>query len=255
MIDGPKRGMDNDASSGLSHCCGFVKAPEISRRTIMMKKLFAVAGMLSLFVVPVFADDAAPAAAAPAAAAPAAEAPADATAAPVAKKAKAAGMAGDEEGVKKAFDDVSAAWATGDAKAVAAFFTMDSSLINPMGMEGHGRKEVQKVIESDFAGPMKGTQQTFSDFNIRFYPQPNIALVDCTGTMTGMKKPDGTDADPMKVHVTGVVVNRSGKKWQAVLIRAYAFLTPPGAAPAADASAAPAPADAAMPADKKSDAK
>src|SRR5258708_6012035 len=140
----------------------------------MMKKLFAVAGMLSLFVVPVFADEAAPAAAAPAAAAPAAEAPA---AAPAAKKGAA--MAGDEEGVKKTFEDVSTAWGTGDAKAVAAFFTLDSSLINPMGMEGHGRKEVQKVIEGEFAGPMKGTQQTFSDFNIRFYPQPNIALVDC----------------------------------------------------------------------------
>jgi uncharacterized protein (TIGR02246 family) len=215
----------------------------------MMKKLFAVVGMLSLFAVPVFADEAAPAAA-PAAAAPAAEAPAsaDAVAAPMAKKAKAAGMAGDEEGIKKTFEDVSTAWGTGDAKAVAAFFTLDSSLINPMGMEGHGRKEVQKVVEEEFAGPMKGTQQTFSDFNIRFYPQPNIALVDCTGTITGMKKPDGTDADPMKAHVYGVIVNRTGKKWQALSIRAYAFLTPPGAA---DASAAPAPADAAMPAKAK----
>ena len=215
-----------------------------------MKKLFAVVGMLSLFVVPVFADDAAPAAAAPAAAAPAAEsaAPAEAPAtAPVAKKVKA-GMPGDEEGVKKAFEEVSAAWATGDAKAVASCFTMDSSLINPMGDEGHGRKDVQKVVEGEFAGPMKGTQQAFSDFSIRFYPQPNIALVDCTGTVTGMKKPDGTDADPMKVHVFGILVNRSGKKWQALSIRAFAYLTPPGAA--ADAAAVPAPAEPAMPADK-----
>jgi uncharacterized protein (TIGR02246 family) len=203
----------------------------------MMKKLFAVAGMLSLFAVPVFADEAAPAAAAPAAAAPAAPA----AAAPVAKKAAA--MAGDEEGVKKAFEGVSAAWATGDAKAVASFFTPDSSLINPMGMEGHGRKEVQKVIEGEFAGPMKGTQQTFSDFSIRFYPQPNIALVDCTATATGMKKPDGMDADPMKVHVFGIVVNR-GKQWQALAIRAFAPLAPP----AADAAAAPA--ESVKPADK-----
>lgn len=219
----------------------------------MMKKFLAVAGMLSLFVVPVFAaDDAAPAAAAPAAAPPAADSAALAAAeapatAPVAKKAKPAGIAGDEEGVKKAFEEVSAAWVTGDAKAVASCFTMDSSLINPMGDEGHGRKEVQKVIEGEFAGPMKGTQQAFSDFTIRFYPQPNIALVDCTGTVTGMKKPDGTDADPMKVHVFSILVNRSGKKWQALAIRAFAYLTPPGAA-AADASAAPA--EPAMPADK-----
>jgi hypothetical protein len=82
-------------------------------------------------------------------------------------------------------------------------------------------------------------------------------LVDCTSTVTGMKKPDGTDADPMKVHVFGISVNRSGKKWQALAIRAFAALTPPGAA-APDASAAPAAADSAMPAkatDKKADDK
>lgn len=205
-----------------------------------MRKLFAAAALLIL-TSPLAAQDqnAAPAAnaAAPAAANPAAPAADAAAAAPAAKKA-----GGDEDGVKKTFEDVSTAWSSGDTKALTGLFTADGSLINPMGQAGHGHKEIQAVMDGEFAGPMKGTQQTFDDFTIRFYPMPNIALVDCTGTVTGMKKPDGTDAGATKTHVFGILVNRSGKKWQALLIRAYAFLPGPDSS---SASAAPAAAPAA----------
>ncbi len=201
--------------------------------------------MVFLFATPLMAQDqtAAPANAADQAAAPADQSAAAAPASPKAKAPK-----GDEDGIKKAFEEVSEAWAAGDAKAVASHFTPDSSVINPMGMEGKGRRGVEKVAEADLSGPLKGTQQAFDDFNIRFYPMPNIALVDCTSTVTGMKKPDGTDADPMKLHLFAVMVNRTGKKWEALLVRPYAFLQPPAgsAAPAAstDASTAPAASDA-----------
>lgn len=198
-----------------------------------MKKFFAVVGML-LFATPLLAQDqtAAPAANA--------VAPTDATApAATVKKAKAHKSGNDEAGIKKSFTGVSEAWSTGDAEKVASFFTEDGSLVNPMGMEGHGRAGVQKVIEAEFAGPMKGTQQAFDDFEFTWV-MPNFALVDCTATVTGMKKPDGMDADPMKVHVYGAIVNR-GKGWKARSIRAFAVLMPPSAA---DTSAAPAAADA-----------
>ena len=201
-----------------------------------MKKFFVVFAML-LFATPLLAQDQT--------AAPAdnTAAPADTTAAaPVKhmKKAKATKAGGDEAGIKKAFAQVSEAWNAGDAEKVASFFTEDGSLVNPMGMEGHGRAGVQQVIEGEFAGPMKGTQQTFDDFEFTWV-MPNFALVDCTAMVTGMKKPDGTDADSMKVHVYGAIVNR-GKGWKARSIRAFAVLMPPSAeAPAAatDASTTP----------------
>lgn len=191
-----------------------------------MKKFFAIVAML-LFATPLLAQDQ--------------NAPADTTAAaPVKamKKAKAPKASGDEAGIKKTFAEVSDAWNAGDAKGVASHFTTDSSLINPMGVEGKGRDGVLKVVEAEFEGPMKGTQQTFDDFSVRFYPMPNIALVDCTATVTGMKKPDGTDADPAKFHLFAIVVNRTGKKWEALLVRPYAFLQPPSDASAAPADAA-----------------
>ncbi len=113
-----------------------------------MKKLFAFVGMLLLFVAPVFAQDQTPV---PAAAAPAADAPA-----PMAKKAsKMAG--GDEDGVKAAFDKFSKAWADGDAKARAACFTYDASLINPFGVAANGRAEIEKVFEDENSTIGKGT--------------------------------------------------------------------------------------------------
>jgi uncharacterized protein (TIGR02246 family) len=211
-----------------------------------MKKLISAASLLLLFAAPLFAQDqtATPAASTAAPSADTTAAPAAAPA-PMAKKA-----GGDEEGVKKQFEDVSAAWAAGDAKAMAALFTPDSSFISPMGEEGKGRKEIEKIFEGVFAGPMKGTQLAFDDFTIRFYPQPNIALVDCTGTVTGMKKPDGTDADPMKAHHFCIVVNRTGKKWQTLVLRGYSFLPMPGEA---DVTAPAAASDSTTPTAKAAD--
>ncbi|HEY5038827.1 MAG TPA: SgcJ/EcaC family oxidoreductase, partial [bacterium] len=113
-----------------------------------MKKFLASVAML-LFAVPVFADDTA---------APAAASMPAAVQAPMAKKAKGHMSTKDEAGIKKTFSKVSEAWAAADAHGVASYFTEDSSIINPMGIEGHGREGVQKVVEAEFAGPMKGTQ-------------------------------------------------------------------------------------------------
>jgi len=217
-----------------------------------MKIRFAALGMTLLLAAPVLALAQAATNAAPATdmtsqtAAPAA---AD-TMAP-SKKAKAAAPAQDEAGVKAAFANVSDAWNAGDAKKVASNFTPDSSFMNAKGDEGHGKKEIQKMFAAEFEGPMKGSQIAFDDFQIRFWN--NSALVDCTATMTGLKKEDGTDADPMKTHVFSILVNRSGKKWESLVVRVYGMHQP---AAAADTPAAAAPAAASTtPTDTKPAAK
>jgi uncharacterized protein (TIGR02246 family) len=143
------------------------------------------------------------------------------------KKKKAMG-AGDEQGIKKAFNGLTQAWNGGDANGVAAYFTSDATLINPMGQQGQGHDGVLQVITGDLAGPLKGTQQSFSDFSFTFI-MPNLALVDATATLTGMTNPDGTAAQPASFHFFGVLVNR-GKGWQARAARIFAPLQPPSAA-------------------------
>jgi uncharacterized protein (TIGR02246 family) len=150
---------------------------------------------------------------------------------PVAKPSKKTvkrGVAGDETGVKDLFSRVSQAWAAADAQKFSMLFTAeDSSYMGPHGMEMNGRKEVQKFFSDEFSGTMNGTQLTFSDFLIRFYPLPSTALLDCTATLLGLKNTDGTTGDPVKFHVYGMAVNRTGKNWQVYLMRVYAFQKPP----------------------------
>jgi uncharacterized protein (TIGR02246 family) len=154
--------------------------------------------------------------------------PTTSQAAPVPVKKKKAMGAGDEQGIKKAFDGLAQAWNGGDADGVAAYFTSDATLINPMGQQGQGHDGVLQVITGDLTGPLKGTQQSFSDFSFTFI-MPNLALVDATATLTGMTNPDGTAAQPASFHFFGVLVNR-GKGWQARAARIFASLQPPSAA-------------------------
>jgi uncharacterized protein (TIGR02246 family) len=199
-----------------------------------MKKWFALAAVLA--VAPVFAaETAAPAAG---------TAPA---AAPVAKKVVAKKpAANDEAGVKAGFDAFSKAWADGDAKARAACFTPDATLINPFGVAANGRAEITKLFEQENSTIAKGTTHTFDNFKIHFV-LANLALVDCDGTISGMKDPSGAAAPDVKVHVYGVVVNRTGK-WQMFAARPAIYAPMPGApAAAADKTTAPAAADVAAP--------
>ncbi|MGH7738833.1 MAG: nuclear transport factor 2 family protein [bacterium] len=126
-----------------------------------------------------------------------------------------------EKGIEKVFRGLAEVWNTGDVKAVDSFFTHDATLINPMGESGQDRAGVLKVITDDLTGPLKGTQQSFSDFNFVFVLS-NLALVDATATLTG---PDGSTAAPTTFHFYGMLVKRA-KVWQIRSARIYAFSQP-----------------------------
>lgn len=140
----------------------------------------------------------------------------------VSKKDRAA-----EKGIEKAFQGLAEVWNTGDIKAVDSFFTSDATIINPMGQSGQGREGVLKVITGDLTGPLKGTQQSFSDFGFVFVLS-NLALVDATVTLTGA---DGAATGPATFHFYGMLVKRA-KVWQIRSARIYAFSQPPSASAA-----------------------
>jgi ketosteroid isomerase-like protein len=199
----------------------------------MMKK-FLAAVLLALLVSPVFADNAAPAVAAPAAdqAAPAADV-----------KAKKAKPAGDEAGIKKTFKEFSEAWAAGDAKAIGALFTKESSIINPFGQEAWGREDIEKVVAGDL-DMMKGSTHSVDNYKFHFVLS-GFALVDATGTLSGLKNVDGSAAADKSVHIYAAMALR-GAKWYFLALRPYMFMNG-GTAMAAPAAAAPAAAPPAAP--------
>jgi uncharacterized protein (TIGR02246 family) len=65
--------------------------------------------------------------------------------------------AADQAALNKLAADYSAAWAKGDARAIAAMFTSDALGINAFGEMHAGRAAIEKDLAAQFARPMKGT--------------------------------------------------------------------------------------------------
>jgi uncharacterized protein (TIGR02246 family) len=143
--------------------------------------------------------------------------------------ALSASPAGAEAAIQQVWQQFSDAWARGDAHARAALWAEDASLINPFGVEVHGRAAIEKLFEQENAGFAKGTTHTFSNFSFRFLT-PTIAEVDATGEIKGIRGADGTPQPTLTIHVFGIMA-KAGGKWQMKDARPYVIAQPPGPPP------------------------
>jgi len=97
----------------------------------------------------------------------------------------------DEEMLSTLMDDFEAAWASGDAAAVAALFAEDGDSLT---VNGHteGRAAVQEAYAQNFSGPFQGTTIDLETTSVRFL-EPDVAVVDGTYQISGFKGPEGED--------------------------------------------------------------
>lgn len=120
-----------------------------------------------------------------------------------------------------------AAWAKGDAAAVAAHYTENAISVGSAGVQ-EGRAAVQASLAKSFAGPWKGT--TLVVHVGKSQPLgPDTLINEGTYDVVGVKGPDGK---PVPVH--GSYLNTVVKKGGAYLVAGHmAFAPPPpGMAPA-----------------------
>jgi uncharacterized protein (TIGR02246 family) len=136
-----------------------------------------------------------------------------------------AALAADEKGVKDRLDAFTKAWNEHDATAMAAVMTEDGTLINPAGVTAKGREEVAKLVGHEHETMFKGSTYAVTDLVIHEVTD-DVIVADVTGTITGVKKPDGTAAPDFNHHVTWVFVKKPGK-WLAAAVRPYQFLAMP----------------------------
>ena len=113
----------------------------------------------------------------------------------------------------------------GDAKATAAFWVEDGTLVNPLGMMGTGPAEIEKIIASDIASILKNTKMEMKVARIRMVGK-DAAWVDLDHSVTGAMTPDGKPLPPMTFHVPALMLKK-GKTWMLADARPYAFLPPP----------------------------
>jgi uncharacterized protein (TIGR02246 family) len=135
---------------------------------------------------------------------------------------------GLEEAVQTVATQINEGFNKGDAKQVAAAFADDAKLINPAGVEGTGRAEIEKVVQHDLDTMLKGAQSTMTVDSVRKVGNDAV-FADLTHACTNMHKPDGTVGSG-KAHVTTLMVKHGGK-WQVAEARAFVFVTPPPNAP------------------------
>ena len=135
-------------------------------------------------------------------------------------------LAADDQGIKDRIDEFQNAWNKHDAKAMAAVFTDDGSLVNPFGVTANGREEVQKVFTEEQAHPFKESTYATSDVKVQMITA-DVATVDSTGNISGIKGRDGATLPDFPHHVTYTFVKKDGQ-WMCSAARAFQFCSKPG---------------------------
>ncbi len=120
----------------------------------------------------------------------------------------------EEEAIRKTSETYAQAYAAGDAKAVAAHFTLDAEYVDERGNLFEGRQAIEKALTTFFA-ENPGYQLDVDIDDIRFV-SPGVAIEDGTTTLT---HPQGPATDYS--HYTTVHVKTAGK-WLAASVREHA---------------------------------
>ena len=138
----------------------------------------------------------------------------------------AGALAADEQPIKDRLKEFESAWNKGDTAAMAAVWADDGTLINPVGVFAKGREEMVKVFVQEHAGRFKGS--TYENRDVKFqWLSAEVAIVDLTANITGVKGPDGAAAPDYPHHVTWVFMKKDGK-WMAAAARPYQFAAKSG---------------------------
>jgi uncharacterized protein (TIGR02246 family) len=137
----------------------------------------------------------------------------------------AQGTPADEAAIRKVTEQFSPAWAKADSKALAGVYTADADYVSSTGLVAKGHAEIEKAYAAQFAGAYKGTSLKAGVTNVRFL-KPDIAIVNGTFEVAGMRGSDGREAPPRKGISTSVVVKQNGQ-WLITALRAWVPPTPP----------------------------
>lgn len=116
----------------------------------------------------------------------------------------------DEDMIRARTDEFEQAVSQSDAKAIGALFVEDSDLVDQAGTMHHGRMAIVERYQKLFEGPYKGAQGSLDVTSVRFV-RPDIAVIDGTYELTGLKSAEGQDLPAVKGMFTNVSVKQNGQ--------------------------------------------
>jgi uncharacterized protein (TIGR02246 family) len=140
-------------------------------------------------------------------------------------KACTAARAADDQAIKDRVTEFQNAWNKDDTKAMAALWTSDGTLINPVGRFARGPADVEQIFIDEHSHMFKGTKYEASDVKVQWVTD-GVAIVDITANISGIKGADGAAAPDYPHHVIWVFVKKGGK-WMTAAARPYQFMAKP----------------------------
>ena len=103
-----------------------------------------------------------------------------------------------------------------NAHALSAWFSEDGDFINIQAIITHGRRKIEELYISLFAGRLGNAHRTLTVRNVRFL-SPEIASVDINYELTGVKAPDGSTTPPREGFYDWTLVKQNGHWLIAIL--------------------------------------
>ena len=131
-------------------------------------------------------------------------------AAPPPEETAATAPMSDEDMLRALTDEFEQAVTRADSKAVAAMFVEDGDLVDQAGVMHHGRAAIEERYRGLFESRYQGAQANLEVTSVRFV-RPEIAVIDGTYHLTGMKSAEGQDLPPIQGMFTNLSVKQNGQ--------------------------------------------
>jgi len=122
-----------------------------------------------------------------------------------------------EDAIRGRVKQYEAAYNAGDAEALAAIYTVDASHTYALGFTHHGRLEIRKGLEEQFAGPLKGSRMAITPLHIRSL-SPAVAVEEASFVLSGLRDASGA----VMAEVNGLclgVYQKVGDQWFAAAVQ------------------------------------
>jgi uncharacterized protein (TIGR02246 family) len=118
----------------------------------------------------------------------------------------------NEGAIRELYSKFTAAWNKHDVKAMAAMWAIDGDHVEPDGRVAKGREAVTKLLAAQHTTVFKNSKLALTIEDVWFITG-DVALVDGSYEVTGIRAPDGKEIPPRKGHLTAVLLKEQNSWW------------------------------------------
>ena len=120
----------------------------------------------------------------------------------------------NEVEIRKLYAGFTEAWNRHDARSMAQIWALEGDHYEPDGRSAEGRDAVELLFREEQATAFKDSKLTLTVDTVWFIT-PNVALVNGSYQIDGVRAPGGREISIRKGHLTSVLLKEQGRWWVA----------------------------------------